>query len=132
MTATRPTKLIDPVCGMEVDVARAEHGGLLLEREGRTFGFCGSGCRQAFLEEPWHHVAQAEAAAAATAAIPPDLARPIIDEGMRRWYESCSCGLSETYPEIKAQLDAEWTAQAAAPVPRHLRGRGGGDTGVTG
>jgi YHS domain-containing protein len=101
---------------MEVDLARAEHGGLLLEREGRTFGFCGSGCRQAFLEEPGHHVAQAEAAAAVTAAIPPDLARPIIDEGMRRWYESCSGCLSDAYPEIKAQLDAERASQPAPPV----------------
>ena len=116
MTETRPARLIDPVCGMEVDVDRAEQGGLLLEREGRTFGFCGRGCRQAFLEEPERHVAQAEAAAAATAAIPPELALPVIDEGMRRWYESCSCCLSDAYPEVKAQLDAERATQAAPPV----------------
>ena len=40
----------------------------------------------------------------------------VIDEGMRRWYESCSCCLSDAYPEIKAQLDAERAAAAAPPV----------------
>jgi hypothetical protein len=35
---------------------------------------------------------------------------------MRRWYESCSCCLSEAFPEIKAQLDAERAAAALAPV----------------
>ncbi len=40
----------------------------------------------------------------------------MIDEGMRRWYESCSCCLGDTYPEIKAQLDAE-KAAAAQPIP---------------
>ncbi len=35
---------------------------------------------------------------------------------MRRWYESCSCCLSDAYPEIKAQLDAERAAAAQAPV----------------
>ena len=59
------------------------------------------------LAQRWpEYVAQAEAASAA-----PVPARagglPVIDEGMRRWYESCSCCLSEAYPEIKAALDAE-------------------------
>jgi hypothetical protein len=40
----------------------------------------------------------------------------VIDEGMRRWYESCSCCLGDTYPEIKAQLDAERLAAAQPPV----------------
>jgi hypothetical protein len=39
---------------------------------------------------------------------------PIIDEGMRRWYESCSCCLSDAYPDIKAALDAERAAESAA------------------
>ena len=34
---------------------------------------------------------------------------------MRRWYESCSCCLSDAYPEIKAQLDAE-RATAVQPT----------------
>ena len=113
MQAERPTQLIDPVCGMTVAVARAEEAGLLLEYEGRTYAFCGSGCRRAFVEGPQEYVAKAEAAAAAP---PLATALPIIDEGMRRWYESCSCCLSEAFPEIKAQLDAERAARAEPPV----------------
>ncbi len=130
MEAVRPAKLIDPVCGMTVDVAAAEAAGLLLEYEGRTFAFCRSGCRRAFVEEPATYVAQAEAAeAGASAAAHGGLdhgeidrgatdhhALPVIDEGMRRWYESCSCCLGDAFPEIKAQLDAERAAAALGPV----------------
>ena len=128
MEAVRPAKLIDPVCGMTVDVAAAEAAGLLLEYEGRTFAFCRSGCRRAFVEEPATYVAKAEAADAGLAvagAAAHDGADhgaadhhvlPVIDEGMRRWYESCACCLSDAYPEIKAQLDAERAAAALAPI----------------
>jgi hypothetical protein len=30
---------------------------------------------------------------------------------MRRWYESCSCCLSDAYPDVKAALDAERAAR---------------------
>ena len=113
MTADRPSSLIDSVCGMTVDVARAEAAGLLVEHEGRTYAFCRSGCRRAFLEGPEEYVAQAERAAAAP---PLKGALPVIDEGMRRWYESCSCCLSDAYPEIKAQMDAERAATTQEPV----------------
>jgi YHS domain-containing protein len=114
MQAERPTHLIDPVCGMSVDVARAEEAGLLLEHEGRTYAFCRSGCRRAFVEDPAAYVAKAEAAITARPVMGHGL--PVIDEGMRRWYESCSCCLSDAYPEVKAQLDAERAAAAAPPV----------------
>ena len=115
----KPTTVIDPVCGMKVDVARAEAAGLTAEHGGRTYAFCRSGCRRAFLEEPDVYAAQVEAAQATQ----PDhgfaplgtVALPVIDEGMRRWYESCSCCLSDAYPEIKAQLDAEGS-EAAEPA----------------
>jgi len=113
MQAERPTHVIDPVCGMTVDVAKAEEAGLLLEHEGRTYAFCRSGCRRAFVESPDEYIAQAEAAAASPLA---EKSLPVIDEGMRRWYESCSCCLGDTYPEIKAQLDAERAAAAQPPV----------------
>jgi len=105
------------VCGMTVDVAGGEAAGLLVEHEDRTYGFCRDGCRRAFLEEPATYIAQAEAVAAtaeerASAAG----ALPIIDEGMRLWYESCSCCLSDAFPDIKAQLDAERAAASEAPV----------------
>jgi YHS domain-containing protein len=120
MEAPRPAKLIDPVCGMVVDVASAEAAGLLLEHDDRTFAFCRAGCRRAFEEDPATHVALAVAAAGTAAVVGSGAAvaagLPVIDEGMRRWYESCSCCLSDAYPEIKAALDAERAAAAQPPV----------------
>ena len=104
-------------------VASAEAAGLLLEHDGRTWAFCRAGCRRAFVEEPDLYIAKAEAAEAAEAApaakaaVAAATSAPIvIDDGMRRWYESCSCCLSDAYPEIKAQLDAERAAAAQPPV----------------
>ena len=117
MQSERPSQLIDPVCGMTVNVARAEAAGLLLEHEGRTYAFCRAGCRRAFVESPQEHVAKAEAAdAAPVVATGAATGLPVIDEGMRRWYEGCACCLSDAYPEIKAQLDAERAATAQPPV----------------
>ena len=119
MTTQEPNTTVDPVCGMTVDVATAEEAGLLLEHEGRTWAFCRAGCRRAFVEEPDVYISKAEAADATPAATmrAADTTGPlVIDEGMRRWYESCSCCLSEAYPDIKAALDAERAAAAAPPV----------------
>lgn len=113
MQAERPEKLIDPVCGMTVDVAKAEVAGLLLEHEGRTWAFCREGCKRAFVESPAKYIAQTETAVERAAS---PKAIPVIDEGMRRWYESCSCCLSDAYPDIKAALDAERAAAAQPPV----------------
>lgn len=41
---------------------------------------------------------------------------PVIDEGMRLSYESCSCCLSDAFPDIKAALDAERAAKVADQV----------------
>ena len=120
MLTARPSHLLDPVCGMTVDVARAEAAGLLLEHDGRTYAFCGRGCRRSFVEEPDRYTADADHAADAAlghghdAVVPRAL--PVIDAGMRSWYESCSCCLSEAFPEVKAQLDAEKLALAQAPA----------------
>lgn len=114
--AERPTTLVDPVCGMTVSVATAEAAGLLLEHEGRTWAFCRAGCRRAFLDEPAEYVARAEAVTTVPAAPGASRGLPVIDEGMRRWYESCACCLSDAYPEVKAQLDAERAAAAQPPV----------------
>jgi Cu+-exporting ATPase len=126
MQAERPTQLIDSVCGMTIDVARAEEAGLLVEHEGRTYAFCRAGCRRAFLESPDEYVTKAEAAVAVAA---PTSAKglPLIDQGMRLWYESCACCLSDAFPEIKAQLDAERSAVStllvdAAPEPASTMG----------
>jgi len=127
MQAERPVKLIDPVCGMTVDVAAAEAAGNLLEYEGRTYAFCRAGCKRAFVEEPETYVTAAQLAEAAASGAADEhhhdeagahaaAELPVIDEGMRRWYESCACCLSDAYPEIKARLDAERAAAAQAPV----------------
>jgi YHS domain-containing protein len=99
---------------MTVDVARAEAEGLTVDHAGRTFAFCRPGCMRAFQDDPETYASQAVAAEAASPVA--SKALPVIDEGMRRWYESCSCCLSDAYPEIKAALDAERAAMAAAPV----------------
>jgi len=41
--------LLDPVCGMTVDRARARH---LAEHEGVVYAFCSMGCRTSFIHEP--------------------------------------------------------------------------------
>lgn len=114
MMTERPTHLTDPVCGMTVDVARAEAAGLLLERDGRTYAFCRDGCRRAFVEDPDEYLHDEAAALVPHGHAATNL--PVIDEGMRLWYESCSCCLSEAFPDIKAQLDLERAAAAQAPV----------------
>lgn len=48
-TDTSATEAVDPVCGMTVAVSQAS---LRAEHDGRTWYFCGSGCRQAFLDDP--------------------------------------------------------------------------------
>jgi YHS domain-containing protein len=99
---------------MTVDVHVAEDAGLTAEHGGRTYAFCREGCLRAFREEPDVHAARAEQAHAIT--VPQAKGLPVIDEGMRRWYESCSCCLSDAFPDIKAALDAEREAAAQPPV----------------
>ncbi len=48
---------IDPVCGMSVAVATARHQA---ERQGRTFYFCGAGCREKFVQQADRYAAAAE------------------------------------------------------------------------
>lgn len=45
-------QVIDPVCGMTVDLAAARPKGLTYVHEGVEYGFCGRGCRLDFAEEP--------------------------------------------------------------------------------
>lgn len=101
----------DPVCGMNVRVEVALEDGLVAEHDGHTYYFCRQGCRDEFVTEPARfinsHAHAPEAAPGGT---------PVIDDGMRRWYESCSCCLSDAYPEVKAALDAERAANAEPDV----------------
>ena len=101
--------MLDPICDMVVDVADARAKGRTVEHDGRTYAFCSNGCVKAFRADPVRWAAKADAATAA--------ARPggaaVIDDGMRRWYASCRCCLSDAYPEIVAKLDAERDAAPA-------------------
>lgn len=97
----------DPVWGMNVRGDASLADGLVGEHEGHTYYFCRTGCRDAFVASPEEHITSHSHAAEAAPA-----GAPTIDEGMRRWYESCSCCLSDTYPEVKAALDEERRSQA--------------------
>jgi YHS domain-containing protein len=114
MSGDRPERVLDPVCGMTVEVAKADAAGLTSEHDGRTYAFCRAGCQRAFAEEPEAYAAKAEQAHAIS--VPQARDMPVIDEGMRRWYESCSCCLSDAFPDIKAALDAERAAGSQPAV----------------
>jgi len=101
----------DPVCGMAVRLDAAIPEGLVAEHDAHTYYFCRASCREQFTADPSRFVSSHAHAAEATT--PPS---PEIDAGMRQWYESCSCCLSDAFPEVKAALDAERDARAE-PVP---------------
>lgn len=109
MSDNHPERVLDPVCGMTVDVERAEAEGLTADYENRRFAFCRTGCMRAFLDDPTTFAA---AASAPLLVMESERGLPVIDEGMRRWYDACSCCLSEAYPDIKMALDAERAAGA--------------------
>ncbi len=45
----REETAVDPVCGMDVEIAGANH---VASYQGRTFYFCSAGCQRAFQKEP--------------------------------------------------------------------------------
>ena len=51
----------DPVCGMEVTVAGAEH---VAEHDGERHYFCSAGCREKFVADPAHYLSGAHRQAA--------------------------------------------------------------------
>lgn len=57
MTTEQPTTTIDPVCGMTVDVETARTAGLVSQRAGETYAFCGRGCFLEFTDEPDKYLA---------------------------------------------------------------------------
>ncbi len=46
---TPPGIAIDPVCGMQVEIATAQH---TTEYQGTTYYFCGKGCKLDFEDDP--------------------------------------------------------------------------------
>lgn len=98
----------DPVCGMAMRIDAAIEDGLVAEHDSHTYFFCRAGCLEQFSADPTRFITShhdSEPVRRSDAAIE-------IDAGMRLWYESCSCCLSDAHPEVKAALDAERKAKA--------------------
>ena len=107
------TKLLDPICDMVVDIAEARDQGLTLELSDREYAFCSHGCLVKFSKAPSQYIPKVDAWIAVSetethhshGSHPDEL--PTIDNGMREWYKSCRCCLSEAYPKVVEALDAE-------------------------
>lgn len=120
-------KILDPICDMIVDLAEAREEGLTLEYAEREYGFCSAGCQQKFAKNPNSFIPKVEAwlASGATHGGTTDggahahgasAEAPAIDAGIRAWYKSCRCCLSDAHPQIVEVLDRERTATAQAPA----------------
>ena len=46
------TSATDPVCGMTVEGERARSAGLTSDHDGKSYYFCGKGCKLDFEEDP--------------------------------------------------------------------------------
>jgi len=115
------SKMLDPICDMIVDLAEARDQGLTMELGEREFAFCGHGCLVRFAKSPQAYIPKVDAWIAGQDrgehhATPHAHATemPIIDAGMREWYASCRCCMSDAYPKVVEQLDAE-KARSAGP-----------------
>ena len=51
-TAPAPHAVVDPVCGMQVDEARARAGALVSEHGGEHYFFCSPACKAGFDANP--------------------------------------------------------------------------------
>jgi len=119
-------KIIDPVCDMIVDIAEARDQGLTLEYPDREYAFCSSSCQAKFANDPKAYVPKIEAwlanqrdhadGAAHTEDRRATAALPEIDAGVRAWYASCRCCLSDAYPQVVEVLDRERALGHHTPV----------------
>jgi YHS domain-containing protein len=115
-------KILDPVCDMIVDLAEARDAGLTLEYGDREYGFCAAGCQTKFAKDPKRYMPKVEAWLSAAAESGEQHAHaasdelPAIDAGMRSWYKSCRCCLSDAYPKVVEALDREREAISQPPA----------------
>lgn len=116
-------KIIDPVCDMIVDLAGARDAGLTLEYPEREYGFCAAGCLATFVSDPKRYIPKVEAWLASAGTDGGDThahtasdAMPTIDAGIRAWYSSCRCCLSDAYPKVVEVLDGERAASGETPA----------------
>jgi len=117
-----PTKMLDPICDMIVDLAEARDQGLTMELGEREFAFCAHGCLVKFAKSPQAYIPKVDAWLAQqehgdhhATPHPQLMEMPTIDTGMREWYASCRCCLSDAYPKVVEQLDAEKAAASQEP-----------------
>jgi YHS domain-containing protein len=122
-------KILDPICDMIVDLDEAREQGLTLEYGGREYGFCSAGCQQKFAKSPQAYMPKVDAwlktggdphgdghDGGGTQHAHGGVEAPAIDAGIRAWYKSCRCCLSDAHPEIVELLDRERAATAQAPA----------------
>jgi Cu(I)/Ag(I) efflux system membrane fusion protein len=65
----------DPVCGMDVDEAKAKAAGKVHEHGGKTYFFCAESCRDRFRGAPATYLAEAAAPEASVTTMPADAKR---------------------------------------------------------
>ena len=95
----------DPVCGMSVDMATAQH---TLEYAGHTYGFCGAHCLEKFKSDPERFVSQSAVSDAPTAsASPPGTAYVCPMDPEVRQVEPGAC------PKCGMALEPDVTAPVA-------------------
>ena len=119
-------KILDPICDMIVDLADAREHGLTIEYPEREYGFCSAACQTKFAKNPNVYIPKVEAwlATAGHAHATQDDAHPTvtsgevptIDAGMRAWYSSCRCCLSDAHPSVVEALDKERATAQLAPA----------------
>jgi YHS domain-containing protein len=118
-------KILDPICDMVVDLAEARDQGLTIEYPEREYGFCSAGCQTTFAKNPAAYVPRVVfwLASGEDGAHPAETGAhahsaggelPDIDAGMRAWYSSCRCCLSDAYPRVVEALDKERDHAASA------------------
>ena len=109
--------ILDPVCDMIVDIANARDDGLTLERPEREYAFCSAGCLARFAKAPQQYIPKVEAwlARPGPSGAGHAVAELAIDAGVRAWYASCRCCLSDAHPEVVARLDEERKAMSHEP-----------------
>ena len=115
-------KIIDPVCDMIVSIPEARDRGLTLEYREREYAFCAPNCQTKFAKDPKAYIPKVQTWLAQLGDRPDISAgehahegtgpTPDIDAGMRAWYKSCRCCLSDAHPQVVAVLDAEQAAES--------------------
>jgi Cu+-exporting ATPase len=122
MSNPMPEKVVDPVCGMQVDPRTARGGSF--EHEGTTYHFCSPRCRERFAADPARYLAPPEAPPPAPSPQPGrEYVCPMHPEIVRSEPGSCPiCGMAleprnvsledEEHPELVDMQRRFWVSLA--------------------